>query len=99
MSSTEDSCQLKAGHPPAVKAGGMRITQHKTTHTERPPKDAEDVTGLTVSSSTPNTVTVSGAVVKGNADFSPEAAQAAHAPKPPVQHSQKPIAHIQQPRK
>lgn len=72
MSSTEDSCQLKAGHPPAgklifyankaeifniyfctaniVKAGGMRITQHKTTHTERPPKDAEDVTGLTVSS-------------------------------------------------
>lgn len=28
----------------------MRITQHKVTHSERPAKDAEDVTGLTVSS-------------------------------------------------
>lgn len=50
--------------------------------------------------SAPSAVTaVSGATVKGNSDFSPEAAQAAHAPKPPVQHCQKPVAHIQQPRK
>lgn len=26
----------------------MRIVQHKTPQTERPPKDAEDCTGLTV---------------------------------------------------
>lgn len=32
-----------------VKAGGMRIVQHKTPNTERPAKDLEDCTGLTVS--------------------------------------------------
>lgn len=32
-----------------VKAGGMRIVQHKTPNTERAPKDLEDCTGLTVS--------------------------------------------------
>lgn len=31
-----------------VKAGGMRIVQHKTPNPERPAKDAEDCTGLTV---------------------------------------------------
>lgn len=33
----------------SVKAGGMRIVQHKTPNTERPAKDLEDCTGLTVS--------------------------------------------------
>lgn len=32
-----------------VKAGGMRIVQHKGLNPERPAKDAEDCTGLTVS--------------------------------------------------
>lgn len=31
-----------------VKAGGMRIVQHKTPHTERAAMDMEDCTGLTV---------------------------------------------------
>lgn len=31
-----------------VKAGGMRIVQHKAPAGERPAKDAEDCTGLTV---------------------------------------------------
>lgn len=31
-----------------VKAGGMRIVQHKTGHKDAPAKDLEDVTGLTV---------------------------------------------------
>ncbi|XP_050295095.1 death-associated protein 1 [Anthonomus grandis grandis] len=98
MSSPKEECVLKAGHPPAVKAGGMRITQHKTR------KDSggltEDTTGLTVSASPPKTTIVSGAVVKGHADFSPEAVQSFHKEKPPVAHINKGAAHIiQQPRK
>lgn len=31
-----------------VKAGGMRIVQHKAPPNDRPAKDVEDCTGLTV---------------------------------------------------
>ncbi|XP_056633346.1 death-associated protein 1 [Diorhabda sublineata] len=97
MSSPKQESVLKAGHPPAVKAGGMRITQHKTR------KDSggltEDVTGITVTGSPPKTTTVSGAVVKGHADFPAEAVQSFHKEKPPVNHPTKPLTHIQQPRK
>ncbi|KAK9873707.1 hypothetical protein WA026_002064 [Henosepilachna vigintioctopunctata] len=97
MSSPKSECELKAGHPPAVKAGGMRITQHKTR------KDSgglsEDTTGLTVSNSPPKTLTISGAVAKGYADFPTEAVQSFHKEKPPVQHASKPQVNIQQPRK
>ncbi|XP_014203642.1 death-associated protein 1 [Copidosoma floridanum] len=41
MSSFEES-NLKAGHPPAVKAGGMRITQHKNPDKEREVKATKD---------------------------------------------------------
>lgn len=75
----------------------MRITQHKTR------KDSggisEDVTGITVSGSPPTTQTISGAVPKGNADFPAEAVQSFHKEKPPVTHANKPVIHIQQPRK
>jgi len=98
MSSPKEESELKAGHPPAVKAGGRRITQHKTR------RDSggltEDTTGITVSGSPPKTTTVSGAVVKGNADFPTEAVQSFHKEKPPTTHSSKPNSHIiQQPRK
>lgn len=49
-----------------------------------------------------NTEVVSGAPVKGNADFSPEATQVAHAPKAPQIHAQprnNAAHHINQPRK
>lgn len=101
MSSAEETAQLKAGHPPAVKAGGMRITQHKTPH----PKDTkestyEDFTGLAGPSPVPsNPVSISGAPNKGNADFTPEAAQVAHSPKPPSHINVNIKPHIQQPRK
>jgi len=97
MSSPKEDSILKGGHPPAVKAGGMRITQHKTR------KDSggisEDVTGITVSGSPPKTTTVSGATVKGHADFTAEAVQSFHKEKPPANHPAKPLTHIQQPRK
>ena len=89
---------LLAGHPPAVKAGGMRIVQHKLGNPERPPKDAEDCTGLTQPTIV-NAMLVSGAPVKGNSDYTPQAAQVAHLPKPPAYVVNKPQIHIQQPRK
>ncbi|GBP54379.1 Death-associated protein 1 [Eumeta japonica] len=100
MSSNEENPQLKAGHPPAVKAGGMRITQHKG-HLSKESKEAnEDLTGLSGPSPVPsNPVSISGAPNRGNADFTPEAAQVAHSPKPPVHVNVKPNPHIQQPRK
>ncbi|EFA07175.1 death-associated protein 1 [Tribolium castaneum] len=96
-SPSKSECELKAGHPPAVKAGGMRITQHKTR------KDSggltEDTTGITISGSPPKTTTISGAVPKGHADFPAEAVQSFHKEKPPVCVPNKPMNHIQQPRK
>jgi len=99
--SDDESKELKAGHPPAVKAGGMRIVQHKTPNTERPAKsEQEDATGLTSPPNiTPSNSTVSGAPDKGMATYTPEAAQVAHQPKP-VQNVPQPRVHnINQPRK
>ncbi|XP_037949083.1 death-associated protein 1 [Teleopsis dalmanni] len=94
----DEQPNLVAGHPPAVKAGGMRIVQHKTPTIERAAKDAEDCTGLTQPVAV-NTMSVSGAPVKGNSDYTPQAAQVAHSPKPPVHVPHKPQINIQQPRK
>ncbi|XP_053964786.1 uncharacterized protein LOC128867532 isoform X1 [Anastrepha ludens] len=80
------------------KAGGMRIVQHKAPNAERPAKDAEDCTGLTQPVAV-NSMSVSGAPVKGNIDYTPQAAQVAHSPKPPSFVAQKPQINIQQPRK
>ncbi|KAI5638340.1 death-associated protein domain-containing protein [Phthorimaea operculella] len=100
--SSEEKCEKLAGHPPAVKAGGMRITQHKTPHAKDPKEPAnEDLTGL----GGPNplqssaAVNIAGAPNKGNADFTPEAAQVAHSPKPPTHIHNVPRPNIQQPRK
>ncbi|XP_032524064.2 death-associated protein 1 [Danaus plexippus] len=102
MSTPEETAQLKAGHPPAVKAGGMRITQHKTGHVKES-KDvvhSEDLTGLAGIAPVPiNPVLTSGAPNKGNTDFTPQAAQVAHSPKPPAHINIKPATNIQQPRK
>ncbi|XP_045455908.1 death-associated protein 1 [Melitaea cinxia] len=102
MSSPDESSQLKAGHPPAVKAGGMRITQHKVPHSkdERKEQPNEDLTGLAGPNPVPtNPVSIVGAPNRGNADFTPQAAQVAHSPKPPAQFNMKPTLNIQQPRK
>ena len=102
MSSTDDG-ELKGGHPPAVKAGGMRITQHKNPKEERDTKPSKDSEEVKPSTSPPKMMTISGALAKGNADFPPEAIQhyhekpiPTHDPRPA--HSSRPIV-IQQPRK
>ncbi|XP_012286324.1 death-associated protein 1 isoform X2 [Orussus abietinus] len=103
MSSPENG-ELKGGHPPAVKAGGMRITQHKTPKDERetkPSKDSEESTKA--STSPPKTMMISGVVARGNADFPPAAIQHFHDKPIPTHdsrpaHSSRPII-IQQPKK
>ncbi|XP_036334005.1 death-associated protein 1-like [Rhagoletis pomonella] len=94
----DEQPDLVAGHPPAVKAGGMRIVQHKTPTAERPVNDAEDCTELTETAGG-NSMSVSGAPLKGNIVHTPQAVQVAHAPKPPAFVARKPTIIIQQPRK
>lgn len=105
MSSPEKSEALNA-HPPAVKAGGMRIVQNKT-HLKDKKADGivpEPQEELKVSSSPPklSEVTISGAKPGGDADFPVEAVKAFHEkPLPTHDHRQntKPQVPIQQPRK
>ncbi|KAF7994560.1 hypothetical protein HCN44_004032 [Aphidius gifuensis] len=98
--SSPDECKLMAGHPPAVKAGGMRITQHKNP--EREPKPAKESEESKLANSTP-AVTISGAPSRGHADFPPEAVQHFH-DKPTPTHEARTnncskTMVIQQPRK
>lgn len=91
---------LVAGRPPAVKAGGMRIVQHKTPNAERPAKDPVEVIGL--SNPAPNVNTgevVQSATSNKHSEHSVEASQVAHAQKPPAQVPQMAVHNIQQPRK
>uniref|UniRef100_A0A182FUZ7 Uncharacterized protein n=1 Tax=Anopheles albimanus TaxID=7167 RepID=A0A182FUZ7_ANOAL len=118
----DDDKELVAGRLPAVKAGGMRIVQHKTPSNDRPAKDPVEVIGLSVSiaitflienrelhnvrlffqNPAPNVNTgevAQAAPSSKSADHSVEASQVAHAQKPPAAVHQKPVNHIQQPRK
>ncbi|KAL3220862.1 hypothetical protein MRX96_005298 [Rhipicephalus microplus] len=100
MSAVEDCSELKGGHPPAVKAGGMRITQHKPAVIMNSLKKERDQSSL-LSPPKPHLV-ISGVVAKGDADFPPEAVQVFHnKPQPSHEYracSSKPTI-IQQPRK
>ncbi|XP_065114315.1 death-associated protein 1 homolog [Paramisgurnus dabryanus] len=98
----KEKMETKAGHPPAVKAGGMRIVQKHQS--EAPPKmDDKDSKEYETESPPKMPVVVSGVVTKGDKDFTPAAAQVAHQkPVPAVQKL--PSAHhinqhIHQPRK
>jgi len=72
-----------AAHPPAVKVGGMRITQNKShliikkTDTTPVPKPEEEA--LKVSNSPPKqSILTSGATPRGNADFPADAVRDFH---------------------
>ncbi|XP_060949631.1 death-associated protein 1 homolog [Limanda limanda] len=104
----KDKVETKGGHPPAVKAGGMRIVQkHQPTAIPEPPpkvEEEDDDDEEYVSTSPPKVpVIVSGVVTKGDKDFTPVAAQVAHQkPQPGVPKLptiQQCNQHIHQPRK
>ncbi|XP_063707954.1 death-associated protein 1 [Culicoides brevitarsis] len=92
----DEEQKLKAGHPPAVKAGGMRIVQHKSTNAERPGKDPVEVIGL--SNPAPAVQTDVVATSKDTHNVSHKEHPAHH--QKPVQNVPKPVVHnIQQPQK
>jgi hypothetical protein len=98
---------LKAGHPPAVRAGGLRISQHKNalSSPSEPASHSDDEP--VVSTSPPKNLKqiINGVVAKGDADFPTEAVKAFHENKPMPSHDyrptpvNKPNMVIQQPRK
>uniref|UniRef100_A0A0A9XKP2 Death-associated protein 1 n=2 Tax=Lygus hesperus TaxID=30085 RepID=A0A0A9XKP2_LYGHE len=94
--------ELKGGHPPAVKAGGMRITQHKSPRTSEVKLSDEDINNpLKLPQTSEKAVSVSGAPIRGNLDFPAEAVQSFHqkpVPSHEPSHTARP-ANIQQPRK
>ncbi|XP_054995962.1 death-associated protein 1 [Sorex araneus] len=97
----EGKQETKAGHPPAVKAGGMRIVQkHPHSGDGREDKDKDEQEWESPSPPKP-TVFISGVMARGDRDFPPEAAQVAHQ-KPRASMDKHPCPrpqHIQQPRK
>jgi len=106
MSSTEEKPDLKAGHAPAVKAGGMRIIQHKhgePIKPEKPEPEEEEEYGaepnLSKAEKHNQSVIIAGAVTKGDRDFPPEAVKSYH-DKPIPAKDKRPMHtqhHIHQP--
>ncbi|XP_065052405.1 death-associated protein 1 homolog [Rhopilema esculentum] len=100
--SSEEPKETLAGHPPAVKVGGMRVGQHHTHHPElKTAERAKQEEEFQTEKPDEGAVVVGGAVSKGNKDFSPEAASVAHQkPLPTLQKTSKgPKSQISQPRK
>ncbi|KAJ1203296.1 hypothetical protein NDU88_007084 [Pleurodeles waltl] len=100
----KEKAETKAGHPPAVKAGGMRIVQkHPHTVDSKEEKEKDDEDWETGTSPPKPTLFISGAVARGDKDFPPAAAQVAHQkPHPSVEKlpsAHQVNQHIHQPRK
>ncbi|GFT41146.1 death-associated protein 1 [Nephila pilipes] len=104
MSSPESTSELKAGHPPAVKAGGMRITQHRIPTHEKPTgkkADGEEEEVTVIPSLPKQQLVISGVVPKGEEHLAAEAIQAFHN-KPTPSHDFRQVTKpniIHQPRK
>ncbi|XP_025094190.1 death-associated protein 1-like [Pomacea canaliculata] len=110
MSSTEEVAakeDLKGGHPPAVKAGGMRIVQHKKelekdeTPQMTPEEEEEYGSSPPKTDTHHSTAVVSGAVTKGDKDFPPQAVKHFHTKPQPTHEKPRPAQvqqHIFQPR-
>ena len=110
MSSLPDeSCELKAGHPPAVKVGGMRITQNKPVHENKPepkpdPDEEQEEESKPVEEEPKCITSVSGAPIKGDAQDFPTSSVKAFHEKTPMPTNQYRVNnnkshHIQQPSK
>ncbi|GCB68419.1 death-associated protein 1 homolog [Scyliorhinus torazame] len=101
-----EKVETKAGHLPAVKAGGMRIVkkhQGPATQASAVEKDKESEDWESNSPKPTVPIIISGAVARGDKDFPPAAAQVAHQ-KPYPSVEKLPVAHqinhsIHQPRK
>jgi len=106
MSET-DSQEMKGGHPPAQKVGGMRVVQHKSNRSEdkpAPPKPSEEEVkefGDEEKDKKEKDVVISGAVTGESVAFPKEAVKAYHEkPVPTHQMSASPKPKIiQQPKK
>lgn len=113
MPEAEEDPNLKAGHPPAVKAGGMRVVQHKRHASGDKPEEKpsqEDIEEFGTSPPKPDKhhqqMIVSGAVTKGDRDFPPEAVKVMHEKPVPKHENRAPHTHgsqcqhpLHQPRK
>ncbi|CAK9294714.1 unnamed protein product [Gordionus sp. m RMFG-2023] len=97
---------LKGGHLPAVKVGGMRISQNLPPNIDKEEKEKEDTENKIAQKD--KNINLSGYLSKGNLDFTTEAVKAFH-DKPPFAskdaprstnyfHNEKSFP-IQQPRK
>uniref|UniRef100_A0A8D0DRG0 Death associated protein n=1 Tax=Salvator merianae TaxID=96440 RepID=A0A8D0DRG0_SALMN len=68
--------ETRAGHPPAVKAGGMRIVQkHPHAVDAKEEKDKDEQDWESGSGPPKPTVFISGVIARGDKDFPPAAAQ------------------------
>lgn len=94
MSSSE-TAELKAGHPPAVKAGGMRVARPKPTSESKDKNEMTKEEQEEYGSSPPKTskeVLVSGVVAKEEKAYPPEAVKQFHEPTLPSKEM-RPIQH------
>ncbi|XP_050525008.1 death-associated protein 1 [Daktulosphaira vitifoliae] len=93
----ENETELKGGHPQAVKAGGMRIVQHKSNSDKESKSSASDVANsvLKVSTSPPKQNVVP---VHNHNDYPTQAVQKTHnkplpSHDPRQHHAPKPTIH------
>ncbi|KAK2726235.1 death-associated protein 1-like [Artemia franciscana] len=79
----EQKSQNLAGHPPAMKVGGMRVSQPRVNHEERQSPPREGSHFVHPGKTSPNEVVtvVSGAPVKLKEAFPEEATKAIHEQK------------------
>lgn len=96
MSDASQEQEMKGGHAPAVKVGGMRVVTHQKNEkgdAASSPPTREEIEEFGESPPKPDThhtsVLVSGAVGKGDKDFPPEAIKAYHQ-KPLPTHDNRP---------